>query len=98
MPTIIFSDQMQQPYSEWVTECLRVIGESSPTAIGIVALCPEGQDNVTGYWKSTCADVGQMAQEIQSDFIDRLVEANFSKYLAAHGIMVDEPEEDTYDE
>lgn len=88
MPTVIFSDQMKQPYSEWITECLRVLAESNPKAIGIVALCP-GADNVTGYYKATVSEVGQMAQEIQSDFIDRLTEANFAKHLEQHGIPVE---------
>lgn len=88
MATIIFSNQMQQPYSEWITEALQTLGERKPKAIGIVALCDE--ETVTGYWEADCMDKATMAQHIQADYIDELVSVNFKKYLAENGIEVDD--------
>lgn len=92
MPTIIFSDQMNQPYGEWITECLQALSEKKVTSVGIVGICEDG-DTVTGYWNTDCVGKSEMSQHIQADYIDQLVSANFSKYLAAHGIITDESEE-----
>lgn len=92
MATIIFSDQMKQPYSEWATEALQAMAENKPISIGLVAMLEDGQ-TFTFYWNCNCEDKSRMSQHIQSDYIDQLVSANFSKYLAEHGIEVEESDE-----
>jgi hypothetical protein len=90
MPTIIFSDQMKQPYGEWLTDSLQAIAGRKPKSIAIIALCED--EALTGYWNSNCEDKATMLQHLQADYIDGLVRANFSKYLAENGIEVDDCE------
>jgi hypothetical protein len=87
MATIIFSDQMNQPYSEWVTDGLQAIAERKPKSIGLVALCENGEV-LTGYWETDTMQKTEMAQHVQADYIDQLVSVNFTKYMQENGIEI----------
>lgn len=79
MPTIIFSDQMRQPYSEFISDSLIELAKRKPKTIGIVAVCDD--ETVTGYWNADCSKLADMCSHIQADFIDRICEMNFTKYM-----------------
>lgn len=85
MGTFIFSDQMNQPYGEFITEVLQIMSENKIKCIGIVGILEDGKA-LGGYWNAECMDLGMMAQHIQADYIDHLTSANFSKYLEQNGI------------
>lgn len=86
MSTIIISDQMTHPYSQWLTESLQMIGERNPVSIGIVAIL-EGGETFTGYYNADATDKAVMAHNINSDVIMDVVRANADK------IFYDEEEE-----
>lgn len=81
MATIIFSDQMQQPYGEWLTKCLGELGARNLSAVAIVAIDSDNADTIAGYWHCSHHDKVLLAGAIQSDAMMDCVKANIGSIL-----------------
>lgn len=81
MKTVIFSDQMEQPYGEWLTECLHELGRRNLKSVAIAAIDGENEDTITGYWHCSVYDKTLMAGAIQSDVMMKVVKANITSIL-----------------
>ncbi len=75
MSTVIFSDQMTQPYSGWLTDSLHTLGEHKVSSIALAATLEDGQV-FTGYYACYASDKAMLAHHIYTDSIMDVVKAN----------------------
>lgn len=83
MGTVIFSDQMVQPYSQWLTDCLQEFGGRKLSCVAIAAIDAENGDVVTGYYQCFANDKAILAANINADSMLDLVKANAADILEA---------------
>lgn len=79
MATVIISDQMVQPYSEFITETLTGFGNVGVSKIAVVGITDNGT-TLTGHFAMDTTDVAVAAQHLQFDAIDMFIRANLGRY------------------
>ncbi|PWL41390.1 MAG: hypothetical protein DBY45_10270 [Clostridiales bacterium] len=75
MSTIIFSDDMAQPYSEFITDALHKFAEYKVQKIAIVGILDDNQA-YCGYYKMGVFDKMMAAEHIKSDALMEMIIAN----------------------
>lgn len=83
MATIIISDQVQQPWGEWLTKCLSELGARNLSSMAILAIDSDNRDTITGYWNCEANDKVLLAGAIQADVTMDVVKANIGAILEA---------------
>ncbi len=83
MATIIISDQVQQPWGEWLTKALMDMGGRNISAIALVAKDAKTEDVFTGYWHCGAHVKMTMAGILQTDATLDCVKANIGSILEA---------------
>lgn len=80
--TIIISDQMRQPYSDFVKDALFALAEYDIRCLCVCGLAADGEC-VTGYWDAQAMDKAALASHIFSDAILDAMKANAREILEA---------------
>ncbi|MBC8558885.1 hypothetical protein [Fumia xinanensis] len=75
MSTIIFSDDMTQPYSEFITDALHKFAEYKVKKIAIVGFLDNDQ-TYCGYYKMNTYDKVMASEHIKSDATMEIITAN----------------------
>ncbi len=92
MATIIMSDQMVKPYSQFITDALQQLANSGINKIAVVGLADDGTA-LTGYYGMDTMDIAATAQHLQFDAIDKFIYANLERYSG----MLEEYENDDFE-
>lgn len=90
MAIVVASDKPLQGVQRFLAESMRRIEADRSVGAALIVLKENG-DVETGYWNMEVTDMYIAAGTIQADIIDKIIRANFDRYM---GMWNKEGEED----
>lgn len=93
MSTVIISNDMNQPYGEFVTDFLHKISEKGVQKIAMVGMADAEHDAIMGYFNMETADKAMAAMHILSAATVEMIVANIDRLRDALNDLPDTEED-----